>query len=135
MRATAERPYGIWFPNAEIPPWLDGSMPGDFGFDPLGLASDNNLIGWYRQAELINGRWAMVGCVGVLAAELFNAKSAEAGYRWWEVGASPQPYPIRPLLAVELAFFSAVENLRFQAWKKGETTFIDFGEFSTKGDM
>ena len=22
-------------------------MPGDFGFDPLGLASDNNLIGWY----------------------------------------------------------------------------------------
>jgi len=27
---------------AEIvnPPWLDGSLPGDFGFDPLGLGKD-----------------------------------------------------------------------------------------------
>jgi len=27
-----------WLPDAERPPWLDGSMPGDRGFDPLGLA-------------------------------------------------------------------------------------------------
>jgi len=28
----------LWLPNAEVPEWLDGSLPGDRGFDPLGLA-------------------------------------------------------------------------------------------------
>ncbi|CAM8897826.1 unnamed protein product [Rhodiola kirilowii] len=27
----------VWFPNAKAPEWLDGSMIGDRGFDPLGL--------------------------------------------------------------------------------------------------
>lgn len=27
-----------WLPNADTPAWLDGSLPGDRGFDPLGLA-------------------------------------------------------------------------------------------------
>merc|ERR1712137_957541 len=29
---------GLWLPNADVPAWLDGSLPGDRGFDPLGLA-------------------------------------------------------------------------------------------------
>jgi len=28
----------LWLPNTTRPAWLDGSMPGDRGFDPLGLA-------------------------------------------------------------------------------------------------
>ncbi|KAK9825932.1 hypothetical protein WJX81_008374 [Elliptochloris bilobata] len=28
----------LWLPNTTRPPWLDGSLPGDRGFDPLGLA-------------------------------------------------------------------------------------------------
>eukprot|EP00470_Lotharella_oceanica_P001659 CAMPEP_0170168898 /NCGR_PEP_ID=MMETSP0040_2-20121228/1841_1 /TAXON_ID=641309 /ORGANISM="Lotharella oceanica, Strain CCMP622" /LENGTH=301 /DNA_ID=CAMNT_0010407333 /DNA_START=104 /DNA_END=1009 /DNA_ORIENTATION=+ len=28
----------LWLPNTERPAWLDGSMPGDRGFDPLGLS-------------------------------------------------------------------------------------------------
>lgn len=28
----------VWFPNAEPPEWLDGSMIGDRGFDPFGFA-------------------------------------------------------------------------------------------------
>ncbi|KAK8537317.1 hypothetical protein V6N13_042250 [Hibiscus sabdariffa] len=27
----------LWFPGSTPPPWLDGSLPADFGFDPLGL--------------------------------------------------------------------------------------------------
>lgn len=27
----------LWFPGSSPPEWLDGSIPGDFGFDPLGL--------------------------------------------------------------------------------------------------
>jgi light-harvesting complex I chlorophyll a/b binding protein 2 len=29
----------LWFPGSSPPPWLDGSLPGDFGFDPLGLGN------------------------------------------------------------------------------------------------
>eukprot|EP00475_Leptophrys_vorax_P037403 TRINITY_DN64477_c0_g1_i1.p1 TRINITY_DN64477_c0_g1~~TRINITY_DN64477_c0_g1_i1.p1 ORF type:complete len:328 (+),score=13.87 TRINITY_DN64477_c0_g1_i1:116-985(+) len=28
----------VWFPNAKVPDYLDGSMVGDRGFDPLGFA-------------------------------------------------------------------------------------------------
>merc|ERR1719326_2426538 len=28
----------LWLPSTSRPVWLDGSMPGDRGFDPLGLA-------------------------------------------------------------------------------------------------
>merc|ERR1719217_601525 len=28
----------LWLPNTTRPAWLDGSLPGDRGFDPLGLA-------------------------------------------------------------------------------------------------
>jgi len=35
VAADPDRP--IWFPGSTPPEWLDGSLPGDFGFDPLGL--------------------------------------------------------------------------------------------------
>merc|ERR1712072_859149 len=28
----------LWLPNTSRPTWLDGTLPGDRGFDPLGLA-------------------------------------------------------------------------------------------------
>uniref|UniRef100_A0A0C9RWV6 Chlorophyll a-b binding protein, chloroplastic n=1 Tax=Wollemia nobilis TaxID=56998 RepID=A0A0C9RWV6_9CONI len=31
----SDRP--LWFPGAKAPAWLDGSLVGDYGFDPLGL--------------------------------------------------------------------------------------------------
>ncbi|XP_068668210.1 chlorophyll a-b binding protein CP29.2, chloroplastic-like [Aristolochia californica] len=27
----------LWYPGAKAPEWLDGSLPGDYGFDPFGL--------------------------------------------------------------------------------------------------
>jgi len=35
--AVAEPDRPLWFPGSTPPPWLDGTLPGDFGFDPLGL--------------------------------------------------------------------------------------------------
>ncbi|KAK8968017.1 hypothetical protein KSP40_PGU005239 [Platanthera guangdongensis] len=32
---TGERP--LWFPGAKAPEWLDGTLIGDYGFDPFGL--------------------------------------------------------------------------------------------------
>lgn len=36
-----------WFPgNANLPGYLDGSLPGDFGFDPLYLSADPAKKAW-----------------------------------------------------------------------------------------
>ncbi|KAL2940533.1 Photosystem I chlorophyll a/b-binding protein 6 chloroplastic [Bienertia sinuspersici] len=56
----------LWFPGSTPPPWLDGSLPGDFGFDPLGLGSDPETLRWFAQAELMHSRWAMLGVAGIL---------------------------------------------------------------------
>lgn len=34
----------LWLPNTERPDWLDGSYPGDRGFDPLGLGQKKEYI-------------------------------------------------------------------------------------------
>ncbi|KAF2589176.1 hypothetical protein F2Q70_00041649 [Brassica cretica] len=65
VAAAAAQPKKSWIPavkgggNFLDPEWLDGSLPGDFGFDPLGLGKDPAFLKWYREAELIHGRWAM----------------------------------------------------------------------------
>jgi hypothetical protein len=38
----------LWLPNTTRPSWLDGSLPGDRGFDPLGLAKPVE----YLQADI-----------------------------------------------------------------------------------
>ena len=35
---------GLWLPNTARPAWLDGSLPGDRGFDPLGLSKPTEYI-------------------------------------------------------------------------------------------
>ncbi len=50
------------------PPALDGSMVGDVGFDPLGIATEANLARM-REAEVRHGRLAMVGTWGWPIAE------------------------------------------------------------------
>uniref|UniRef100_A0A7S0RGY3 Chlorophyll a-b binding protein, chloroplastic n=1 Tax=Chlamydomonas leiostraca TaxID=1034604 RepID=A0A7S0RGY3_9CHLO len=34
----------LWLPNTERPEWLDGSLPGDRGFDPLGLSRPSDFV-------------------------------------------------------------------------------------------
>ena len=36
----------LWLTGSEAPKHLDGSLPGDFGFDPLGLGSDPERLTW-----------------------------------------------------------------------------------------
>jgi len=66
-KATKDRE--MWYPGAVPPKYLDGTMLGDYGFDPLRLGQNENLVEYYREAELMNGRWAMVACVGILFTE------------------------------------------------------------------
>ena len=50
-------------PRCRTPPHRP---PADFGFDPLGLGKNEAALRWYQQAELQNGRWAMLGVAGIL---------------------------------------------------------------------
>ncbi len=44
VNAAANRP--VWLPNTTPPKWLDGTLAGDNGFDPLGLGSDPQRLKW-----------------------------------------------------------------------------------------
>nr|ABK22927.1 unknown [Picea sitchensis] len=52
-----------WMPGQPRPPHLDGSAPGDFGFDPLRLGVVPENLERYKESELIHCRWAMLAVV------------------------------------------------------------------------
>jgi len=63
-------------PFLKKPPALDGSLPGDVGFDPLGFTTTITELGgdltYAREAELMHGRQAMLATVGFVAPSLFG---------------------------------------------------------------
>ncbi|KAI3438605.1 hypothetical protein D9Q98_001028 [Chlorella vulgaris] len=131
----------LWQPGSTPPAHLDGSLPGDFGFDPLNLGSNAAALDWYRNAELQNGRWAMLGVAGIIIpAELtrvglLNVPDwADAGKVYIE---SEDAIPFSSLLMVQLFLFNFVEIKRWEDIKKpgcqGEPgSFLGF-ESSFKG--
>mmetsp|Transcript_3151 Transcript_3151/g.7744 ORF Transcript_3151/g.7744 Transcript_3151/m.7744 type:complete len:246 (-) Transcript_3151:402-1139(-) len=60
---------GNWRPGTASPSHLNGTLPGDYGFDPLNLGSDPVNLKWFAQAELLHARFAMLGCAGILLPE------------------------------------------------------------------
>ena len=68
--------YSAAVPFLKKPPALDGSMPGDRGFDPLGFTTTITELGgdlnYVREAELMHGRQAMVASVGMVFPGLFG---------------------------------------------------------------
>merc|ERR1711959_758013 len=105
-----------WFPGNVPPPHLDGSMAGDFGFDPLRLGSDATALKWFREAELQHCRWAMLGTVDILVGEIvrpdINFYSAPKSLE------GSLPYPIPTLLAVQFILMHYVELRRWRDFKK-----------------
>jgi len=66
-------------PFVARPKLLDGTLAGDVGFDPFGLAGENkeSLLNM-REAEIKHGRLAMLAVVGWPIAELFDRQLADA---------------------------------------------------------
>lgn len=92
------------------PEWLDGSLPGDYGFDPLGLGKDPAALKWYREAEIIHGRWAMAAVVGIFVGQAWS------GVPWFEAGAAPgavSPFSFGTLLGTQLLLMGWVESKRW----------------------
>lgn len=113
---TVRAERDLWYPGAKAPSYLDGTLPGDKGFDPLGFAANNELLPWYVEAEKINGRWAMLAVPGILVTDLLGKGN------WWESGAQEYPIDLKTLIAVEVVFFAVAEGARVRAFLKDGTT-------------
>uniref|UniRef100_A0A7S0RJT1 Chlorophyll a-b binding protein, chloroplastic n=1 Tax=Pyramimonas obovata TaxID=1411642 RepID=A0A7S0RJT1_9CHLO len=61
-----------WLPGTYAPAYLDGTLPGDFGFDPLGFGKNPEMLAKFKEAELMHARWAMLGVAGSLAVEILG---------------------------------------------------------------
>lgn len=64
-------------PFLKRPAVLDGTLAGDVGFDPLGLAKNKEALWAYREAEIKHGRLAMLAAAGWPVSELLDRELAE----------------------------------------------------------
>ena len=93
---------------------LDGSGPGDVGFDPLGLSNIDDVgidLYWLREAEIKHCRVAMMAVVGFLQVELFGpAPGCEAATAKCQTDAFWQIWNSHPqYIAAGLLFITIVE--------------------------
>jgi len=101
----------MWLNDATSPPHLDGTLAGDYGFDPLGLGTDPEKLKYYAEAELMNARWAMMAVAGICYTEVTGIAPA-----WYDAGAQDYDFPIAPLLATQFATMSFLETKRIQGF-------------------
>ena len=88
----SERPLWLGPLSASTlsPPWLDGTLPGDYGYDPLGLGKSPGDLDRYVELELLHARWAMLGALGALVPEALQLFGVTEFLEpvWWKVGAA-----------------------------------------------
>lgn len=82
--AGEDRP--LWLPGSKAPAHLDGSLAGDYGFDPLGLGADPEDLKFFVEAEIQHARWAMLGMLGILGPELMEKQGLIDVPAWYEAG-------------------------------------------------
>ena len=83
-------------------------LPGNYGFDPLGLGANEERLKWFAESERVHARWAMLGVAGILAQEIVRPDVF-----WYTSGADLElPFNITGLLAFELFVMHWVESKR-----------------------
>lgn len=121
-------------PGESAPALLDGSLPGDVGFDPCFLSTKadlmapyfNNLFAgnapidgltWYREAELMHGRICMIAVLGFIAPGF----GTFSGNEWTGVDAYSETNPLAAISAAPgaalfqiFAFMSILEFRRIR---------------------
>lgn len=112
--ALAETPKKSWLPGSTHPAYLDGSLPGDVGFDPLLLAVDPKDLKWYVHAELIHCRYAMLGVAGMLATDVLRVSGLKPDIPvWFDAGVAKYDIDTPTLVAIELILYAFVECKRW----------------------
>lgn len=83
-------------------------LPGNYGFDPLGLGANDERLKWFAEAERVHARWAMLGVAGILAQEITHPEVF-----WYTSGAEVKlPFNLAGLVAFELFVMHWVESKR-----------------------
>jgi len=125
----------LWLPpglldRTEVSPYLNGTLPGDYGYDPLGIGKSTTEVERLREYELIHGRWAMLGAAGMVIPEALAANGADIkGAAWYETGAAmldnqllnyfavpfavvKNPLPLLFVVGIEVGLMYLVETYR-----------------------
>merc|ERR1711881_376946 len=143
ITAPGRSKTGLWFASDRSLSYLDGSLPGDYGFDPLGIYDPQGKgfavsPSWLQYAEVIHARWAMLGAAGCLAPEILGKLGvipAETAIPWFKTGVIPpagdyghywsDPYTI---FFVEVVLMQFAELKRWQDYRnpgsQGKQKFI-----------
>ncbi|CAA0275144.1 Photosystem I chlorophyll a/b-binding protein 5 [Arabidopsis thaliana] len=103
-----------WLPGLNPPPYLDGNLAGDYGFDPLGLGEDPESLKWYVQAELVHSRFAMLGVAGILFTDLLRTTGIRNLPVWYEAGAVKFDFAsTKTLIVVQFLLMGFAETKRY----------------------
>eukprot|EP00877_Chromochloris_zofingiensis_P009968 jgi/Chrzof1/5224/Cz15g17110.t1_LHC7[v5.2] len=109
---------GNWLPGSDTPAWLPDSLPGNYGFDPLGLGKDPASLARFQESEVIHSRWAMLGVAGALAVEALGYGNWYDAPLWAINGGKATwfgidvPFDLNTLLAIEFVTMAAAEARR-----------------------
>merc|ERR1711869_186448 len=99
-----------------------------YGFDPLRIGVNSELLPWGKEAELTHGRWAMAATAGILFTDLIGLGN------WWEAGAKTYPLDLKSLIVIELLVMAVFEAKRYEnIIKTGEGGLLDFAPFDPIG--
>ena len=100
-----------WLPGTEPPAYLDGTMAGDYGFDPLRLGQNPETLPYLQEAELMNGRWAMHATAGILFTDAVGLP------KFWEAGeAALGDWDLKTLVAIQVVVMGFLEAARIRGF-------------------